>query len=347
MPELSPSPEKAPMRRRLIWAVPLAAALLLACGFVLPFALFTVKAVEPPSEAVVVLPAGTSFPETAARLERAGVVADAERLRLLARLRGDAHRVKAGEYAFTQGARPGEVLDRLIAGDVRHGRVTIPEGFALKEIEEALKAAGFAQAGELGRLARDPAFLRSLGIEAESLEGYIFPDTYAFIPGMPADRLLRTMVQQLHRRLTPELRSAAEARGLTLHQFLTLASIIQKEAGNVQEMPLISAVFHNRIRKKMRLQADPTVIYGIDDFDGNLTRAHLGATSNPYNTYRIAGLPPGPIASPGIDALKAAAFPAPVDYLYFVARGDRTHIFTSTLPEHNRAVERYQRSGRR
>lgn len=335
------------MRRYLIWLAPLAGVLLLAGGAGLWLASFTLRAVTPPAEAVVVIPAGTSFVETAARLEAAGVVADADRLRLLARLRGDARRVKAGEYAFGQAARPGEILDRLVAGDVRHGRVTIPEGFTLKDIEGALRSAGFSGAEEFARLARDPAFLHTLGIEAGSLEGYVFPETYAFFPGMPAERLLRTMVQQLHRRLTPEITAAAEARGLTLHRLLTLASIVQKEAGNVTEMPLVSAVFHNRIKKKMRLQADPTVIYGITAFDGNLTRAHLTASTNPYNTYRIAGLPPGPIASPGLEALRAAAFPAPVDYLYFVACGDGTHVFTSTLPEHNRAVQRFQRGARR
>lgn len=345
MPEIS-APRFRITRRHLIWLAPLAGAVLLAVVFALPFALFSARAVKPPAEAVVVIPAGTSFPETAARLEKAGVVTSAERLRLLSKLRGDARQIKAGEYAFAQEATPGEILDRLIAGDVRHGRVTIPEGFSLKEIAGALKGAGFAETDALIRLAGDRAFLKGLGIEASSLEGYIFPDTYAFIPGMPAEGLLRTMVGELKARLTPELTTAAAARGLSVHQLLTLASIIQKEAGNRQEMPLISAVFHNRLKSRMRLQADPTVIYGITGFDGNLTRAHLSATSNPYNTYRIPGLPPGPIASPGLDALRAAAHPAPVDYLYFVACGNGTHVFASTLPEHNRNVQRFQRARR-
>jgi len=145
--------------------------------------------------------------------------------------------------------------------------------------------------------------------------------------------------------LTPELLMAANARGLDRHKLVTLASIVQKEAGNEEEMPLIAGVFHNRLRKGMRLQADPTVIYGVVNFDGNLTRRHL-TTPTPYNTYTRGGLPPGPIASPGLAALRAAAFPAQSQALYFVARGDGRHEFNVTLEAHNRAVRRYQLGGR-
>ncbi len=149
------------------------------------------------------------------------------------------------------------------------------------------------------------------------------------------------MVHQFREHLSAELLAAATAQGMSLHQLVTLASIIQKEAGSPAEMPLISAVFHNRLRRRIPLQADPTVIYGIENFDGNLTRHDL-VTRTPYNTYRIPGLPPGPIASPGEDALRAAAFPAAVDYLFFVARGDGSHQFSSNLKDHNKAVRRFQ-----
>jgi UPF0755 protein len=149
------------------------------------------------------------------------------------------------------------------------------------------------------------------------------------------------MVRQFESRLAPELLEGAAKIGLDRHRLVTLASIIQKEAGTTSEMPVIAAVFHNRLRRKMPLQADPTVIYGIANFNGNITRKDL-RTPTPYNTYRIAGLPPGPIASPGADALRAAAFPAKADYLYFVARGDGTHAFSKDLREHNRAVRHYQ-----
>jgi UPF0755 protein len=153
--------------------------------------------------------------------------------------------------------------------------------------------------------------------------------------------LLRAMVEQLNQHLAPAMLARAEALGMNRHELLTLASIIQKEAGNVMEMPLISAVFHNRLKRGIALQADPTVIYGIADFNGNLTRKHL-ETPTPYNTYRKRGLPPGPIASPGLFALRAAANPATSDDLFFVARGDGTHEFSATLKEHNQAVRRYQ-----
>ncbi len=149
------------------------------------------------------------------------------------------------------------------------------------------------------------------------------------------------MVGQLKKHLSPAILVKADELGLDRHELLTLASIIQKEAGNVMEMPLISAVFHNRLKRGIALQADPTVIYGIADFDGNLTRKHL-ETPTPYNTYRKRGLPPGPIASPGQFALRAAVNPADTKSLYFVAKGDGTHEFSATLKEHNRAVRRYQ-----
>ncbi len=319
----------------------LAAGLLAAAYVAYPYAAFYLHPVAPPLPVTVVIPSGSSFPQTAALLEEAGVVSSAEKLRLLVRLRGDAKLVKAGEYAFAEAATPDQILERLIAGDVVVHRVTIPEGYNLTEIGAALVAAGFDGADAFNRLARDPDFLASLQIEAPSLEGYLFPETYSFISGMSPERLVRSMIQQLRSRLTPEILEGAAERGLDTHQLLTLASIVQKEAGNRDEMPKVAAVFHNRLRIGMPLQADPTVIYGVEDYTGTITRRHLLADT-PYNTYRIRALPPGPIASPGEDALRATAFPADVDYLYFVAAGDGTHIFSRTLQEHNRAVQRYR-----
>jgi UPF0755 protein len=183
--------------------------------------------------------------------------------------------------------------------------------------------------------------IATLGIEAASLEGYLFPETYRFTPGIAETELIRMMVQQLLQRLDKQLLGAAQKQDLDRHQLLTLASIIEKETGLADEMPVISSVFHNRLQRNMPLQTDPTVIYGIADFDGNLTRNHL-TTPTPYNTYRFRGLPPGPIASPGLAALQAAARPAETDYLYFVSRGDGRHVFSRTLREHNQAVRRFQ-----
>ena len=302
---------------------------------------FLVTPLTPPPGTTLLIQRGESFASIARRLALSGVVAGGRPLRLLARCRGDAGRVQAGEYAFSDPATPGAVLDRLVAGDVVTTTVTFPEGWTLREIAARLDEKGLADRSEILRLAGDAEFLHTLDIPAASLEGYLFPETYRLAAGTSPQRILTMMVDQFRRRLTPEMVSAAKEQGLDVHQLVTLASIIQKEAGSETEMPLIAAVFRNRLRRHMPLQADPTVIYGIADFDGNLTRADL-EKKTPYNTYRIAGLPPGPIASPGATALEAAAHPAAVAYLYFVARGDGSHVFSATLAEHNRAVRRFQ-----
>jgi UPF0755 protein len=327
-------------RSRLILAA-FILLLALTAGAGLRFAWFLRQPVEPPAPRLVAVPPGASFAGVAARLEAEGVIASAFQFRILSRLRGDARQIKAGEYGFMAPAGPGTVLDRLIAGDVRRLKFTVPEGLNLAEIAAKLDREGRGDKTVFLALARDPAFIATLGLDVPSLEGYLFPETYTLESGTSEKRLIRAMVEQFRTRLAPKLEAAAAERGLDPHQLVTLASIIQKEAGNEEEMPLVSAVFHNRLRLRMPLQADPTVIYGIADFDGNLTRKHLN-TPSPYNTYRMRGLPSGPIASPGEKALRAAAAPAAVDYLYFVSRGDGTHVFTGTLKEHNSMVRRYQ-----
>lgn len=315
---------------------------LLAITVVILLALqFLYTPLPPPPGTTVVIRHGESFTRVAEQLTAAGVVAGVRPLRLLARLRGDTGRVQAGTYAFSTPATPGAVLDRLVAGDVVRVTVTIPEGWTLREIAARLDEKGLADRAQVLRLGSDPGLLAAFDLPGPTLEGYLFPETYSLAAGTPPRQILKTMVDEFHRRLTPDLAAAARARGLNVKQLVTLASIVQKEAGNEAEMPLIAAVFFNRLQRHMRLQSDPTVIYGIPDFDGNLTRADLERRT-PYNTYRIAGLPPGPIANPGSAALAATAHPAAVDYLYFVSRGDGSHAFSATLAEHNRAVRRYQ-----
>ncbi len=296
-----------------------------------------------PNEAVVLqIENGTGLNTIAARLEANGVISNARMFGLLARLRGDTGNIQAGQYDFKQAATPGEILDRLVKGDVRRIQFTIPEGFTLRQIGERLAARDIAPLEEFMALAKDEQFLAKHAIQATSLEGYLYPETYTVIAKLSLDRLLETMLEQLNQQLTPELLAAADELNLTPHQLLTLASIVQKEAGNDDEMPLIAAVFHNRLKKGIPLQADPTVIYGLgDEYKGNITKAHLRRPT-PYNTYTIRKLPPGPIASPGSTALHATAYPADVDFIYFVARGDGTHAFSLTLREHNQAVRRFQ-----
>jgi len=302
---------------------------------------FVSTSIRPTESQTIEIKSGSSFSRVANQLQQSGVISDARRFTLVARWRKATGQIHAGEYLFAGSAKPDDILARLVAGDIRKFQVTIPEGFNLKEIAARLEKTDIASAEEFLSLCNDIGFLKDQGIEADSLEGYLFPETYTYTSSTTAKQLLSAMVAQLQTQLTPELLASAKSLNLNRHQLLTLASIIQKEAGNVMEMPLISAVFHNRLKRGIALQADPTVIYGIADFDGNLTRKHL-ETPTPYNTYRKRGLPIGPIASPGQFALHAAVNPAISNDLYFVARGDGTHEFSSTLKDHNRAVRRYQ-----
>jgi UPF0755 protein len=302
---------------------------------------FISTAVAPAAPQLVEIKSGSSFSHVAGQLEQSGIIKDARRFTLLARWRKATGQIHAGEYLFETSAKPDDILARLVAGDIRMLQVTIPEGFNLQEIATRLDKTAIGSSEEFLALCNDADFLSDLSLETASLEGYLFPETYTYTSSTTPKQILAAMVAQLRSQLTPELLERAAALNLNPHQLLTLASIIQKEAGNVTEMPLISAVFHNRLKLEIPLQADPTVIYGIADFDGNLTRKHL-ETPTPYNTYRTRGLPPGPIASPGRFALQAAANPAASKDLYFVSRGDGTHEFSATLKDHNRAVQRYQ-----
>lgn len=328
------------MKRRLYLAIALLAILpvLLIGG---RYGLFLLRPVKPEKTVSIVVQPGTPFGRVAEELQDAGVITSTTQFKLLARLRGDAQKVHVGKYLFAAPATPQQVMDRLITGDTVRLQLTVPEGNSLSEIADKLQSLDFPDAEAFLPLTVDKSFIRSLGIEATSLEGYLFPETYTFGQQTSSRQLIKTMVSQFEKRVTPELLEKAKKRGLDRHRLVTLASIIEKEAGNKEEMPLISAVFHNRLRIGMPLQADPTVIYGIEKFDGNLTRRHL-QEHTPYNTYRIAELPPGPITNPGSEALHAAANPAEADYLYFVGRGDGTHQFSRTLAEHNAAVRRFQ-----
>lgn len=331
------------MSKRRLLIIIAGGLLLLSLGFGARYAFFLLRPVAPPPAArEVTIPSGSTLPVTADILETAGVIADAADFRLLARQSGDGKKIKAGIYDFSRPATPNEVLRRLAAGDVVKRRLTIVEGLTLVEIAKRVEAAGLGSSDSFLALAHDPVFIATLKLPATtSLEGFLFPETYLFAAGLPQNKIIATMVGEFRQRVTPDIERAAAARGLDLRKLVTLASIVQKEAGNREEMPLIASVFLNRLQRRMPLQADPTVIYGLANFNGNLTKRDL-QTYTPYNTYRIAGLPAGPIANPGADALRAVAFPAATKYLYFVARGNGTHEFTTNLRDHNAAVRRYQ-----
>ncbi|EKD41569.1 MAG: hypothetical protein ACD_73C00653G0002, partial [uncultured bacterium] len=221
--------------------------------------------------------------------------------------------------------------------------LTIPEGYRLSQIEGILKNQGFdLKRDDWQRLVSNPQLIKEYQIPNVNLEGYLFPNTYFYSKATTPEDLVKEMVKTFRQKITPEMTEKARVAGFTLHQWVTLASIIEKETGVASERPLIARVFLNRLSQQMLLQTDPTVIYGIPDYKGNITRADLERDS-PYNTYTRAGLPPGPICSPGLASLIAVLEPASGPYLYFVAKGDGTHHFSKNLEEHNQAVNFYQR----
>lgn len=288
------------------------------------------------------VPEGATFRQVAALLRRERLLRSQWGFLLLGKLTLSERRIPAGEYVLRSDMPPKEILAELRSGRVVLHQVTIPEGYTAVQIAELLAQKGIGDEAEFLKLVHDRNFIRSLDVEDASLEGYLFPSTYRFARRARTPDVIATMVAGLRQVFTPELRARAKEVNMSLHDVLTLASVIEKETGVESERELISAVFHNRLRRNIPLQSDPTIIYALRDFDGNLKKKDL-ALNSPYNTYRFPGLPPGPIASPGAGAIRAALYPVHTTFLYFVSRNDGTHHFSSTLTEHNRAVEQYQR----
>ena len=289
---------------------------------------------------VIYIKPGTHATEIADELKREGVIQDRFLFLLFALLRGSYSELKAGEYQFTPSMGLVEVMKILEEGRVLIHKVTIPEGATAREIANLLSDEGLVDRDRFLHLAMNRAVAWQYDPEANTLEGFLFPDTYQFIKGMGEEEIIDRMVQRFFRAFTGEDEIHARRRGMSRYQVVTLASIIEKEAAEDREKPIIAGVFYNRLRQGMRLQADPTVLYGKNQ-QGPPTWADLRA-NHPYNTYVQEGLPPGPIANPGEGALKAALYPARVTYLYFVSKNDGTHHFSRTLEEHNWAVRKYQ-----
>ena len=285
-------------------------------------------------------------------LDIARILTDAEVIRsrfafvALAVLRGTARSLKAGEYEVPKGASLLAILQLMEAGKVKPHLVVLKEGFTVRELARQLETEGLAQAPDVLRVAQSPLFAQGLGIEADGLEGYLFPDTYQMTKGMRVEEILGRMVQRFREKIaTPETLALARERGLGLHELVTLAAIVEKEAVVRDELPIIAGVFWNRLKRDMLLQADPTVAYAVGKEGRAPTREDL-QVDHPFNTYRYRGLPPGPIGSPGRAAVEATLAPATVPYLYFVAIDDRHHHFSETLDEHNQAVARYRQNRR-
>jgi UPF0755 protein len=251
--------------------------------------------------------------------------------------------VKAGEYELPPEGRTLDILERLVEGRIVLHPVTVPEGLTLKETVSRLAAEGFAPLADLEAAAHDTSDIALLDPEANDLEGYLFPETYHFPKGATAADILRRMTSQFREEFDATLRAKAAARRMSVRETVILASLIEKETALPAEQKLVSAVFHNRLARGMKLDCDPTLIYGLTlrgPFEGRLRTKDL-KTDTPYNTYLHAGLPPGPICSPGRGSLEAAVEPAEADYLYFVSRNDGSHEFNRSLAEHNRAVRKY------
>ncbi|MCM2323856.1 MAG: endolytic transglycosylase MltG [Oligoflexia bacterium] len=274
-----------------------------------------------------------------------GAIKDPARFVWLGRLSRQWKNIKAGEYKVSPAQTPLEIFATITSGISVSHPVTIREGENMYEIGATLETRTLVRKARFLELCRDAKLIASLGFEPPrpaTLEGYLFPDTYFFNRTMQAEDMIRQMVRRFQGVWGGKEAARARELGLTRHQLITLASIVEKETGAPQERPLIASVFYNRLKKRMRLQSDPTTIYGIwETYSGNIQRTDLLA-SNPYNTYSIPALPVGPISNPGREAIQATLYPATSDYLFFVSQNDGTHEFTRTFEDHTRAVRRFQ-----
>ncbi len=292
-------------------------------------------------EVVVDIPVGQPFKKTTQILFKSNIINRPFKFNLVARLKGFDKRLKAGEYVLCACMSPLQILEKLAKGEVKLYKITIPEGFNIFQIAELIAGNGFDNKSAFIEAASNADLARKYGIEGETFEGYLFPETYYFPKNSTPESIIASMVKQFWLVFGAAWQERSKQLGFSAHQIVTLASIIEKETSNPAERPLISSVFHNRLRMKMRLESDPTVIYGLKDFDGNLKRKHL-ETATPYNTYKAAGLPAGPIANPGKASLEAALYPADTKFIYFVSKKNKTHHFSTNLEDHNLAVRKYQ-----
>lgn len=289
---------------------------------------------------VVYIEPKTPSTAIAGLLKQAEIIQDRFLFILFTMLRGTSNRLKAGEYEFSSSMGLLDVIRILEQGKVLVHKVTIPEGATVWQIAALLDEEGLVDQQEFLDLATDSSVASFYVPQANTLEGFLFPDTYHFIKGIHGEDVIETIVQRFFREITPADERRARQLGMSLYEVVTLASIIEKEAVVDREKPIIAGVFYNRLRRGMRLQADPTVLYG-QRRQGRITQRDL-QSNHPYNTYVQNGLPPGPIANPGAVALRAALYPARVSYLYFVSKNDGTHHFSRTLEEHHKAVRKYQ-----
>jgi len=326
--------------------------LLLLFSALLGFQLLWVPPSDIPPARIVQIKRGMHLKQISQLLKEEGIIRNSHVFVLLTTALGKKAKMKAGEYEFQSQLDPLGVLDTLVKGQVKRHLVTIPEGYTLSQIAQLLEDQKIVGKREFLQKASSPVLIASLGLSSipvgseATLEGYLFPETYHLYKEMDPEEVIKMMVYQFKKNFGTEQVTRASQLGWSERRVVILASIIEKETPLPEEKPLVSAVFHNRLTKKIPLQSDPTVIYGIKNFNGNLTKEDL-LRPTPYNTYLQPGLPPSPICNPGKDSLLAALNPAPVPYLYFVSKNDGSHYFSGEFEDHNRAVWRYQKQGRK
>lgn len=294
---------------------------------------------------VIVVPSGQGAIQLSIRLRNEGIISDANHFLWVGRIRMQLNDVKAGEYKLSPSMTPMQIWETITSGISVQYPLTIREGQNMYEIADDLQKQSLAKRSEFLKLCEDKEFMRELGFQdplPPSLEGYLFPDTYFFNSSMGPKAMIQQMVSHFRGVWKEEFDAQAKSLGMTRHQIVTLASIVEKETGAPEERPMISSVFHNRLKKRMRLQSDPTTIYGMwEEYDGNIRKKDL-SRKNPYNTYTIPALPIGPIGNPGKASIEAALNPDGSDYLFFVSQNDGRHVFTRSYEEHRRAVQEYQ-----
>lgn len=332
--------------KRLLIAIGLAAAVVAGAAAVVTIALDRLAPRDPAAGLVLFeVPKGATLASVAHALEEAGLVRDARATQLVGRWRALAGKLRSGEYELSAAMTPQAILEKIAAGRIYTIALVVPEGFTARQIAERVEATGLGSARAFLDVVNDPSQPAALGVEGPTLEGYLFPATYPLPRRVGEREIARVLVARFHESWA-RVAEPAKAAGLSMREVVTLASIVERETGTPAERPVVASVYRNRLRAGMKLDSDPTVIYGIVAFDGNLTRAQLEDATNLYNTYQRPGLPPGPIASPGADALNAVVSPADTQYLYFVSRNDGTHVFTESYAEHMREVDRWQRRRR-
>ncbi len=293
-------------------------------------------------ERIITIKPGMNLQGVAKELQYKRLIRSALAFRIMAYIKKKQNLIKVGEYKISPSLSPPVILAKITSGQSVLYPITIPEGYRITEIASLLEEKGLAQKDRFLELCNSPDWAKTLNLPSNSLEGYLFPETYNFSKNPGEQKILKTFLDTFKSRvMKPEILNRAKEIGLTLHEVITLASLIEKETGKGSERPLISSVFHNRLKKKMLLQTDPTVIYAIPNFDGNIRKKDLSIDS-PYNTYKYPGLPPGPIANPGFDSIHAALYPAESEFLYFVSRQNGSHQFSKDLQSHNRAVAKFQ-----